>query len=470
MYGVLPLSSAELYNPDTRLWEVTAPLLTARSQHTATLLPSGKVLIAGGKHEGSSLTRAELYDPATETWEPTGDLLRPRVRHSATLLPSGKVLVVGGDGPGASSAELYDPASGTWTMAAPPLIPRDAHTATLLPSGRVFVASLTSAETYDPATDAWEMMPPLAANRQYHKDVLLNSGRVLLIGPSTADEICDTTLASEGRRPVITSAGSQIHYGTPFSITGRFRGDSEASSGTTNSSAVNFPILLLRSLDGSQQAWLAPDPRPNFWDDPMTLTVSDLPPILHPGPHLLSAVVAGVPSAPVPVDLLCSLEIIQHPVGPIAATPDFPVTFRVESQGGRLYQWRRDGVDIPGATGPSYTTPPVSPGDSGTAYTVEVSTGCTSEVSNEAILTVADSTAPSAAVVSPSGGEYWILSQPGATNTEVVTWSMSDNIRICREEVRLLFSSDGGQTYQPVPNPTGGLLLGTGPGGACRFG
>ena len=462
------LASAELYDPETRLWEVTAPLKTHRHSHTATLLHSGKVLVAGGVDINyGSLASAELYDPATGTWEPTGDLFRPRAFHSATLLPSGKVLVVGGERPAWTSAELYDPITGTWTMVAPPIIPRELHTATLLPSGRVYVASLTSAESYDPTTGIWEMMPPLTTSRQDHEAILLNSGRVLLAGGSA--EICEIIPVSEERRPVITSAMPQIDYGVPFSLTGRFRGDSEANSGDTQSSAVNFPVLFLRSLDGSQQAWLSPDPRPNFWDDPMTLTVSDLPPTLHPGPHLLSVVVAGVPSSSVPVDLSCSLVITRHPSSQIDALGS-TVTFQVESQGGRLYQWRKDGVDIPGATASSYTTPLVSPGDSGTAYTVEVGTGCMTEVSEAAVLTVADSTAPGAAVISPSGGEYWLLSQSGATNTEVVTWSMSDNIRICRVEARLLFSNDGGQTYQPVPDPTGGMLLTAGPGGTCRFG
>jgi hypothetical protein len=477
--GVFSLSSAELYDPDTRLWEVTAPLTTSRHSHTATLLPSGKVLIAGGNSDLRVLKSAELYDPATETWEPTGELLRPRVGHSATLLPSGKVLVVGGwDGPAAPSAELYDPASGTWEMAAPPIIPREMHTASLLPSGRVLVASSTSAESYDPATGVWEMMPSLTSSRQGRGAILLRSGRVLLIGErgltppgsfQVGAQICDTNPAPEGRRPVITSAGPQIHYGIPFPVTGRFRGDSEANGGTEHTSAANFPILLLRSMDGSQQAWLAPDPRPNFWDDPVTLTVSDLPSPLHPGPHLLSAVVAGVLSDSVPVEVVCSLVITQHPANQTAAL-GLTATFRVESQGGRRYQWRKDGVDIPGATGASYTTPPVSRDDSGALYSVAVGTGCTNQVSNAAVLTVADSVSPTVSVISPSGGEYWTLSRPDAPNSEIATWAMTDDIRICRVEVRLLFSGNGGQTYQPVPDPAGGVLLTAGPGGTCRFG
>ena len=96
----------------------TGSLGTARSSHTATLLPSGKVLVAGGETDGGDvLSSAELYDPAAGTWTATGSMGTARELHTATLLPSGKVLVAGGFLPVVSltSAELYDPATGTWT-------------------------------------------------------------------------------------------------------------------------------------------------------------------------------------------------------------------------------------------------------------------------------------------------------------------------------------------------------------------
>ena len=101
-------------------WVPTGSLITARSRHTATLLPNGKVLVAGGNHGHAASSSAELYDPATGTWTATGSLGTARLRHTATLLSSGKVLVTGGenglDG-FLNSAELYDPATGTWTAA-----------------------------------------------------------------------------------------------------------------------------------------------------------------------------------------------------------------------------------------------------------------------------------------------------------------------------------------------------------------
>jgi hypothetical protein len=115
----------------------------ARFNQTATLLPSGDVLVAGGYNfDDGYLSSAELYDPATGTWTATGSMAAARAAHTATLLPSGDVLVAGGsNGVALSSAELYDPASGIWTATGSLNTVRDAHTATLLPDGKVLVAA-----------------------------------------------------------------------------------------------------------------------------------------------------------------------------------------------------------------------------------------------------------------------------------------------------------------------------------------
>src|SRR5207249_11438090 len=116
-------------------------MTTNRYYHTATLLPNGKVLVAGGKTGGVTLSSTELFDPATGTWTKTGPLNFARYFHSATLLLNGQVLVAGGYGGNVlSSAELYDPATGKWTATNAMSTPRGNHTATLLRNGRVFVA------------------------------------------------------------------------------------------------------------------------------------------------------------------------------------------------------------------------------------------------------------------------------------------------------------------------------------------
>ena len=203
------LDTAELYDPETGTWTLTGKLNVARYILNATLLKSGKVLITGGTNDddfASTLASAELYDPATGTWSITGSLNLPRALHTATLLPSGKVLVTGGyNWPPVSlrSAELYDPTIGTWSVTGDLIAARDSHTATLLPNGKVLVAggadwnrglppapclpncaplALNSAELYDPATETWTATASLNVPRSAHTATLLGNGKVLAVG------------------------------------------------------------------------------------------------------------------------------------------------------------------------------------------------------------------------------------------------------------------------------------------------
>src|SRR2546430_14501950 len=95
-----------------------------RTNTTATLLRSGKVLVAGGYHSDHALKSADLYDPATNTWAMGAakppDMNGVRAYHTATLLPNGKVLVAGGfdGGSEVATVELHDPAPHTWATGA----------------------------------------------------------------------------------------------------------------------------------------------------------------------------------------------------------------------------------------------------------------------------------------------------------------------------------------------------------------
>ncbi|AUX46017.1 uncharacterized protein SOCE26_075200 [Sorangium cellulosum] len=183
--------TAEIYDTNKSTWRLIDSMHHARHGHTATLLPSGQVLVAGGNGYDGYLASAELYDPMNDTWTRTGAMSGPREGHTATLLPSGQVLVAGGYGPAGSlaSAELYDPTKGEWQPAGSMSVPHAEHTATLLRSGQVLVAGgfgssghlLANADLYDPA-GRWEGVAPMAKGRVHLATAYLPSGNVLVAG------------------------------------------------------------------------------------------------------------------------------------------------------------------------------------------------------------------------------------------------------------------------------------------------
>lgn len=193
--GNVPTGSAEIHDPATGQFTVTGALRIPRGNHTATLLANGAVLISGGA-TFDSLVEAETYDPVSGTFSLTGDMQFPRQGHTATALQDGRVLIVGGFGAygpdTVAQAELYDPQSRTFAGTGSLASPREYHSATLMPSGKVLIAGGDSrngldatAEFYDPPSGTFVPAGSMSATRTGHTATLLQDGRVLLAGGVT---------------------------------------------------------------------------------------------------------------------------------------------------------------------------------------------------------------------------------------------------------------------------------------------
>jgi galactose oxidase-like protein len=188
-------------------WAVTGKLNVSRNGHTATLLPNGKVLAAGGLTNTANgriiyttLNSAELYDPTTGKWSYTGNLMQPRELHAATLLQDGQVLVAGGfdvqNNLGSlaylNSAELFDPATGQWRPTGSFNTITGHPNTVLLADGRVLAVGTSTpgapsriyeAELYDPATGTWSSTTaPLTLGPYFASLTRLANGKVLGLG------------------------------------------------------------------------------------------------------------------------------------------------------------------------------------------------------------------------------------------------------------------------------------------------
>jgi hypothetical protein len=189
-------------------------MATPRDLHTATLLKSGEVLVAGGFVLGYGLelpvtprapvvgvyTRgpsAEVYDPRVRVWSPTSNMFWDRAAHTATLLRDGRVLVAGGydmyTKRPLTIAEVYDPTAEEWHISGSMTTGRGLHTATLMQDGAVLVAGggaldgsacAASSERYEPAHGIWSPAPVMSAGRCAHVAALLLDGAALVAGGS----------------------------------------------------------------------------------------------------------------------------------------------------------------------------------------------------------------------------------------------------------------------------------------------
>ena len=196
-------TSAELYNPGTNTWSLTAPMSVPRALHSASLLPNGEVLVAGGASTyvgpGRVYSSAEIFDPSRETWAPSAPMSVPRYTQTAVALPDGRIVVAGGwsltavDAPSLASAEIFDPLAGRWSATSSMSDGRGQLRMVGLAGGRVLVVgglsptyqALPSAEVFDPRSGQWSATGAIALGVFWPSLTALQDGRVLVAGGAT---------------------------------------------------------------------------------------------------------------------------------------------------------------------------------------------------------------------------------------------------------------------------------------------
>jgi len=196
------IKRAEVFDPSTNKFRPTGAMVVPRCGPTATVLPNGRVLIAGGatcSEEPAPIKTLEVFDPSSGTFHHAADLTFPRFDLNAMLLKNGKVLIAQGYNAARyliAPAEIFDPVLAIVQPAGSMMTPRCFGSETQLPSGQVLIAggvrcdepereAIDAAEIYDPAGQ-FGRVGAMSVARVCHSATVMKNGKVLIAGGASA--------------------------------------------------------------------------------------------------------------------------------------------------------------------------------------------------------------------------------------------------------------------------------------------
>lgn len=225
--------SAEIFDPSSGTFSFAGTMTEPRIQHYAVLLPNGKVLIGGAG--GLDMGSAELFDPTSRLFTLTGPMTsQSRFSAIAALLPSGQVLVTGGKNSlqiATNTAELYDPGSGTFSATGNMTVGRDDFSGVLLQDGRFFVyggatsvccsQGLNSAEIYTPTVEGLVTSQSGLTFQFAQGNPTAQSQSVAVLSTTTAIPWNASTSTYEGGNwlSISTSSGNSVPGAAPITLT-----------------------------------------------------------------------------------------------------------------------------------------------------------------------------------------------------------------------------------------------------------
>jgi hypothetical protein len=269
------LATAEIFDPPSGTFTPTGSMGTARVGHTATLLNDGEVLVAGGGSApvvlfgpvtGGGTASTELFDPKSGQFSPAGNMTVSRIYHSATLLPNGEVLMAGGTDVEPNSdafGDLFSPETGTFTATATGGTTALHLAAALLEDGSVLLAggelgaspcgeggslvSTKSALVFNSDDANFSETGDMSASRVSHTATLLPGGEILIAGGATSQTKCNRGFGTS----TFQSVASAEHFNPDAGTFAPIANMLAARAGHTATLLGNGKVLVVGGVDAN---------------------------------------------------------------------------------------------------------------------------------------------------------------------------------------------------------------------------